>query len=129
MTSKANGRSNSGRGKKQDFGVDFVNIRLSTEEKRKLASQEWSGDDLANALIRWVENGQKVSFTYSERNESVICSLTSPEDPVSHRRCSVSSFGPDAAEAAKVAWYKFAVLTDGGNWHLYEVDDEFGAYG
>lgn len=119
-------RSSNGR---KDFGVDFVTIRLSDAQKAEIKETPFSFEDLENALTRWVESGQKVSFTWGDRNGAIICTLTSKENPETKRKACVSSFGPDVITAAMVAWYKFAVLTDGGNWELYEVDEEERMFG
>jgi len=129
MTNRKNQNGRSSNRKAQDFGVDFVNIPLDKAQKAELVAQQWTGEDLSNALNRLAEAGVKVSFSYVEKNDSVICNITSQADPETGRKTSVSSFGPDASEACKVAWYKWAVLTDGGQWHLYQVEDELSAYG
>jgi hypothetical protein len=122
-------RGKRGRGKPKDFGVDFVQIRLTEEHRKELQKSHFGPDDLENALTRLVEAGQKISFVFGDRNDAVICTLTSPENPETKRKACVSSFGPDILSAVMVAWYKYAVLTDGGSWELYQVEEEERVFG
>lgn len=59
-----------------DFGVEFINIRLSDDDKLTLSSWEEPGGDFLMELERLVDNGYKVSFSYDMRNVAWLVSLT-----------------------------------------------------
>lgn len=121
--------ANKKRATRQDFGVDFLRIYLGKQEKAEIAAQDWKMEDTTHAVVSWVEAGYKVSLTYNEKNDSFICTLTSPTIPETGRKVGVSSFAPSVEEAVQVAWYKWSVVTEGGQWSLYDAQEGFDRYG
>lgn len=59
-----------------DYGVTFVNVYLSDEDKRALSEWEVSQEDLFLWIERQVDNGYKVSMSRDVNNSCFIVALT-----------------------------------------------------
>lgn len=100
----------------ESYGVDFVNIPLSTEDKVHL--QEWSvpPEELWLELERIAENGYKVSVSVDMANTGGIVAITGKSGcvpPTNESRCLVSR-GPDVQGAMLASLYKLqAYCIDG----------------
>lgn len=101
--------------------VNFLNVKLSDSDKEAIHAANPSPGDQLTDLVRIVESGHKVSFTYVDARNNVTCSITSQPAGNPPVRTVVSSYGPDVETAFKVACYKFFVVTQGGDWSLADV--------
>lgn len=108
-----------------DFGVDFVEVPLTADQKKELYEGTYTAEDLLNGMVHMVEAGFKVSLSYSERSSSYIATYTGPADVDTGRKAACSSHGPSVDVALAAAVYKWTVITDGGNWDLNEVVGEW----
>lgn len=122
-------KKNSGSRSEGKFGVDFLTVRLTTEDKKALNDWEVSFDQLLQWVVQIVEAGHKMSFSWSEGNESAICTITSPPPTGRGNKVSVSSFGSSVDNALKSAVYKYDVLAQGGDWNLVEGRQDYGDFG
>lgn len=122
--SKTNGSKQAG-----SFGVDFLNVRLTSEDKQELQKWEPTTDDLMAALVRIVEAGHKLSFSWAESNDSAIVTITSPGPTKTANKIAVSSFGSMVENALMSAIYKFEVLAQSGDWALVEGRQDYGDFG
>lgn len=99
------------------WGFEFYEMRLTDEEKAHfenwVQSEGWIHiDDLA--LI--VENEYKLSVTYNIRNDTWYVSLTGhSEHPINPSRVMTSRHNTLHA-ALSLAYFKHAVLSEGGEW-------------
>jgi hypothetical protein len=118
-----------GNGQKVDYGVDFANVRLSDDEKRMLFEETPSDGDLMSEIIRNAESGFKFTLSWNERNGSYIATFTSEKNPETGRKTGISGFGPDVSLAVSAAIYKLAKVTDGGNWQLDDITEEWSTIG
>lgn len=113
--------------KASDWGVDFVDVPLSSEVKRDLFENPYSPGDLISALVEMVESGIKLSVVWNEKSSAYICTVTSPVDPTTGRKVAMSSFAPSVDVAMSAAVYKWRLLTDGGGWQLDEITADWTA--
>lgn len=112
-----------------DFGVDFVSFRLTEAEKKELHDNPPAEDAIFAEITRMVDNGFKFTLGFNERNQAYIATFTGPKDPTTGRKKAVSGFADDPTMACISAVYKCVQLTDGGNWDLNEITNEWGSFG
>ena len=115
-----NGKSDSKTGKTAsgDFGVDFVSLRLSDEDKAMLSEAIPEAGDVLSDVVRMVEGGYKLSLSFVEKSDSYCATITSPTNPETGRKSALSGFGPTPDLALAVLAHKHYHLGNGGDWML-----------
>lgn len=108
---------------KQTFNTQFVRVSMTTEDKKGFAAWRPKAEKEINDHINTVlGDGHKISFSFSEHNDSYICSVTGkPDDCVNANKC-YTSHGKDWGTALYVAMYKYFVIFKGEPWE--DIDDE-----
>jgi len=118
-----------GRSKKNtpQFSTEFVRCELTSEDKKHFA--DWVKkppipfDDLVNEVL---DSNYKISLSYSEHNNSFICSVTGkPEDCDNSGKC-YTSHAKDYITSMWVALYKFHVIWQKGVWESSGSEADFG---
>ena len=113
--------------RKRDFGVTFVNIRLTLADKDAFLS--WVNKekiDIEKALNYCAEKGYKLSCTYDDDNVCWIVSLTGTKHAARNEKFSFSTRGEDVLEAICLAFYKSVVVCEDGDWTDFETDVAWG---
>lgn len=99
-----------------NYGVDFVNITLSSDDKAHLREWAVSPEEMWLELERLAQNGYKVSVSVDMENTGGIVAITGKRGCVpttNEGRCLVSR-GPDVGGAMLSALYKLqAYCVDG----------------
>lgn len=108
-------KSSAGNGKPQakgeSYGVSFVEIPLTLEDKHAIEQIEAKDEDLFASLERLADNGYKVSLSIDYNNTGGIVAITGTKGcAVSENvsRCLVSR-GPDVRQALICALYKLEI--------------------
>lgn len=107
--------------------VTFVRCELSSEERADVSRFiKASADDLDTLVVEILQANYKIGFSFSEHNDSFICSVTGrPEDCTNASKC-FTSHAKDYSTALWVALYKYHVIWKGGVWEEDTVDLDFG---
>ena len=112
-----------------DFGVDFVSLRLSDEDKAAFADAALDPADVLSDLVRMVEAGYKLSVSYVEKSGSFVATITSPPNLETGRRSALSGFGPTPDLALAVLAHKHYHIGNGGDWMLVVDNPGWGMFG
>lgn len=115
-TSAGKRRKNGLNGYSNDW-QGFVDVSLTQDEREHVAALCDSDEiDVLPYLLRWVEEGYKVSISPHNRGASVIATLTgrSPENP--NLGFSLSAFGPSVQGALYSLIFKHEEVCEGGVW-------------
>lgn len=102
---------------KQNYGVEFVNITVSTADKNKFDA--WVGTqtvELAEIMTHIITSGYKLSVSLDQNNDCYICALTGTEDQRWNSKKCMTSRADSIEEAIWLAAYKHLVICDGGDW-------------
>lgn len=112
---------------KAQFNTQFVRVSLTSEDKKAIPEYRKKAEKDVNDLINQVlGEGHKISFSFSEHNDSYICSVTGkPEDCVNSNKC-YTSHGKDWGTALYVALYKYFVVFKGEPWEDLDDAEDFG---
>lgn len=105
------------------YGVTFVNILLSDNDKAVLRTWQVDETELFAQLERWVEDGYKVSLSIDHHNTGGICSLTGKVGCTvdgNVNRCLVSR-GPDMRGAMLATMYKLEAYCPSGEFPTTDV--------
>jgi len=110
-----------------NFSTTFVRCELTAEQKKQIAPWSKSKDVVLDDLVTEVlQSNHKISFSFSEHNDSFICSVTGkPEDCDNASKC-YTSHAKDYTTALWVAMYKFHVVFDRGVWESVADEEDFG---
>jgi hypothetical protein len=127
---KSDGKGLALTGGTNDYGVEFVKIRLSDHDKQILSGWEWDADEFLNELERLVDSGYKVSFSFDTRGMSWLASITGSKScahPPNTGKCLVSR-GSDFQKAWLSAMYKLATYCEDNNFpgDPVETIEDFG---
>ena len=114
--------------KKQfEFSTEFVRCELDADDKKKFAA--WSknpGQTADDLLIEVLQANHKVSYSFSDHNDSFIVSVTGkPEDCDNAKKC-YTSHAKDPITAFWVAMYKYHVIWNKEPWEASEETEDFG---
>lgn len=114
--------------KTSSFGdYSFIRCPLSAEEKKEAkAFAEKSADMLDVKLSDVLKTGHKVSFSYSETNDNVICTFTGKEEESLNEFKMLTSFGSSWWVALATNLYKHEVLFKSSVWESVEDEEDFG---
>lgn len=107
-------------GQKANDWKGFVNIPLTEDDIERIASDDWSCDDLWQAVSVLVENSYKLSFSPDFEHHCVIASITGRKGADANEGYSLSARGPDIDGALRALWYKHTVLCEGDSWSAKE---------
>lgn len=112
---------------KQQFNTQFVRVSLTSEDKKAYATWRKSAEKDVNELMNLIlTTGHKISFSFSDHNDSYICSITGkPEDCDNANKC-FTSHGKDWPTALYVALYKYHVIFKGEPWEDLDEEEDFG---
>lgn len=119
-----NGKKSS---KSNNFSTEFVSCTLTTEDKKAFPTwQAKNAEHLDDFVIGLLQTNHKVSFSFSEGNDSFICSVTGkPEDCNNASKC-FTSHAKDYTTALWVALYKHYVIWQNGVWESTADENDFG---
>jgi hypothetical protein len=102
---------------KTRYGIDFVALRLTEEQKPQFLS--WAEDNAPDAFTHiehMVSDGYKISINMDANNDCVIVAVTGTDNNRTNRGLCMTSRAGDAIEALMMALYKHIILCDGGSW-------------
>lgn len=109
---------------RRNYGVDFVNIRLSPDDKKKFdAWAQQTLPDLADHLLALVSNDYKVSLNLDAQNDCYIVAFTGNSDNRKNKGLCMTSRSGDLIEAILIGLYKHEVLCENGEWGEPEQRD------
>lgn len=105
----------------------FVRCTLSQPEKKAAKLfQEKGLEEINTLLTNTLHSGYKVSFSYSESNDSVTCTFTGKPDEAVNEFLMLTSFATDWFGALCTNLYKHWELFQAGVWEDTEDEDDFG---
>lgn len=113
---------------KRDFvPTTFVRCELSSDEKKDVPRFMGAmSDELDTLVIEVLQSGHKIGFSFSEHNDSFVCSVTGkPDDCINASMC-FTSHAKDYTTALWVALYKFHMIWQKGVWEEGEPESDFG---
>lgn len=100
-----------------NYGVTFVNARLSVRDKKDveawIAKQDWLSTEFVANMIA---DGYKCTFSYDDNNDCVIYSMTGKEDQTHNAKKCLVTRAATLEDAVMVAAYKHIVMFDQGDW-------------
>jgi hypothetical protein len=112
---------------KQNFGVEFIAYSLTAKDKedfRKFQAKPPMAMD--NMLAQCMQDGHKVTFSFSDANDSFVCSVTGkPDMGLNAGRC-YTSHAKDYTTALWVAMFKYYVIWENAVWESLASDEDFG---
>jgi len=113
--------------KAPQFNTQFIRVSLTSEDKKAFTIWRKTAEkDVDNLLNVVLADNHKVSFSFSEHNDSYICSITGKaEDCVNAEKC-MTSHGKDWGTALYVALFKYHVIFKGEVWEDTEDVEDFG---
>jgi len=120
-------RSNKSKGKANAFSTEFVTYTLSSDDKKAFPVwQKKNLEHLDDLIVGLLQTNHKISFSFSEGNDSFICSVTGkPEDCNNASKC-YTSHAKDYSTALWVALYKHYIIWDNGVWESLADSEDFG---
>lgn len=119
------------RGKKsksqQTWSTTFVRCELTTPQKAEFKKWVSSKDvDLTSLVNEILQTNHKVSFSYSENNDSYIVSITGKQEDCDNANKCVTSHAKDYVTALYLAAYKYHVIFRGEPWEDIGETEDFG---
>lgn len=124
---KSKGRAGNARGGVETtrYGVEFVNISLTSGDIEAIQQMELSAEDIYLELERLSENGYKVSLSYDTANNCGISSITGQRGcvPETNEKKCITSRGPDTRSSVLAMLYKLQVYCVDGYFPLHEDSD------
>jgi len=113
--------------KKQFAGTEFINVRLSASDQKKvLAWRESIGYELVEFVHGVITDGYKISISADVDRDCVIASITGKAGRGANAGCTMTSRGPDIDTALLITAYKHYALFDGKTWESEEGGDNWG---
>lgn len=110
---KSDKQNSAGRG--SDFQqAEFIQRELTAEEQRKCKDWQFSDADMADWLLKLIDERYKVTYRYDDFNECYACWLL-PERGHHNQGLILSGRGSSPFKAFKQALYKHGVLFE-GDW-------------
>jgi len=73
-----------------------------------------------------LQANHKISFSYSEQNDSYICSVTGKPDECDNAKKCFTSHAKSYTQALWVAMFKYHVIWNKGVWEDVEPEEDFG---
>lgn len=109
------------------FSTTFVRYTLTAADKKAFAAfcakPPMDIDSMVNEAL---QANHKVSFSYSEHNDSYIVSVTGkPEECDNASKC-FTSHAKTYSQALWVAMFKYHVIWNKGVWEDVEPEEDFG---
>lgn len=109
------------------FNTTFVRYTLTAADKKAFAAfcnkPPMDIDSLVNEVL---QANHKISFSYSEHNDSYICSVTGkPEECDNAGKC-FTSHAKTYTQALWVAMFKYHEIWAKGVWEDVEPEEDFG---
>lgn len=102
---------------KMNSSVEFVNVRLTKDDKKKLAAfTEQIAPDLAEHLINFVGSGFKLSINLDSQNDCYIVAATGTQNARVNKGLCMTSRSEDLFEAIYMTLYKHEILCDNDSW-------------
>lgn len=108
-------------------GVQFVRFELNAEDRKALPKyMEKSRDTLSDLMNQVLGTGHKISFSFSDHNDSYIVSVTGKPEGCDNANKCYTSHGKSWEVALWVSMYKFFVVWKGEVWEDLADDEDFG---
>lgn len=102
---------------KMNGSVEFVNVRLVKDDKKKLAAfTEQIAPDLADHLINFIGSGFKLSINLDAQNDCYIVAATGTQNARVNKGLCMTSRSEDLFEAIYMTLFKHEVLCDNDSW-------------
>ena len=109
------------------FSTTFIRCELSSEDKKQfVAWQSTKNLDIDTLVIEMLQANHKISFSYSEHNDSFICSVTGKTEDCDNSGKCYTSHAKDYVTALRLAVYKFHVIFKGQAWEDLGEESDFG---
>lgn len=108
--------------------VGFVNIRVGEDDEQAINEFCSDSDFVFDSMVGILEHGHKVTFTYDNRNDATICSITGELDSSPNAGYTLTTFAATWYQALQVAVYKHLVLAK-GKWSTVATEPERPRFG
>lgn len=113
--------------KKQFTGTQFVNVRLSTSDKKKVGTwEEAISFEVIEFIYGVITDGYKISVSADIDRDCVIASITGKAGRGVNAGCTMTSRGPDIYTALLITGYKHYSMFDAKAWEAEEGGDNWG---
>lgn len=113
--------------KKQNFGVEFVNVALTTDDRK--AFEEWHaklGKNFPLLIVEAMQSNYKISLSCNPDTKSFTASMTGKEDSLNSGMC-ITSHAGTWEKALAVTLYKHFEIFSGEIWQSQEREtDDWG---
>lgn len=120
---KNNARKNAGKSNPGKFEGKFVRCELSTEDKQRLAKQEFDTDRVFDQLHALVAAGYKFSVSLQSDQSAYLASLYDRDQDSSAVGYTLTGRGRSVPNAIAALFYKHFDLLD-GVWPTQGLNDE-----
>jgi hypothetical protein len=121
--------SGKGGGKRpSQFGVEFVNIDLSSDQLATIKANIPSDEAIVTELERLALDGYKISFSYDDKHSAFIASITGSKECAveANRGLCITSRGPSLVAAGAVGLFKHHTVCEGGAWQSVASNEDWG---
>lgn len=111
----------------QAFSTTFVTVNLTSDQKKRIAP--WRAKNqpqIDDLIVEVLQSGHKLTFSYSEHNDSFICSLTGSREECINKGLCMTSHAKDYSTALWVALYKYHETFQRGAWENIADEEDFG---
>jgi len=102
-----------GNGKSNPQFTEFVNVTLPAECEDDLEDKLGTSSVVYEMMSGMLSSGYRIGFSYDERTEAVICSLTCRDEDSPNSGKTMTSFAGDWYEALRVSLYKHCFFLQG----------------
>lgn len=111
----------------QTFGVTFVNINLSEDDKTKFVGWlESQGDSWVGEFANVMADGYKVGCTWDAANTCFIASMTGKEEGTPNYNCCITARSNEWSEALQLLHFKHEVICSGLAWAKHQTSNAWG---
>ena len=119
----------SAKSKSNPWDVQFVNLDLTTDQKKKLLAWDVKYEATIDCLSGLVAEGHKLSISGDTANDAIIAALTLRYAGQTGQAVCLVARGPSLLDAQRSLAYKIVVLLDGKLDDLAEKSAKRDAWG
>lgn len=110
------------------FGnMEFIRCELDAAEKKKLVA--WTAKppaSIEDLVIEVLQANHKISYSYSEHNDSFIVSVTGKAEDCDNSNKCYTSHAKSPTQALWVSMYKYHEVWSKGPWENASEESDFG---
>ncbi len=108
--------------------VEFVRCTLTSDDKKNFSAWVAQNDDsLFDLELAVLHDGYKISYSYDEEREAVVCTFIPKADSHINHGYGLSSFGKTQEQALHVNVFKTQHMAKNGEWSTLDTSgDDFG---